>query len=437
MRVPSDFLLGAATSSFQIEGALTEDGRGPSIWDNFPALLGHNGSVACDHYHRVSEDVGILKELGVDAYRFSLAWPRILPEGRGRVNQAGLDFYSRLVDELLENEIQPWATLYHWDLPLTLHDEGGWKRREIAEDFAEYTTVVLDRLGDRVKHWFTLNEPWCVAILGYQTGEHAPGEQCDEATVLRVIHNLMLSHAASLERIRGHGNYQAGIVLNPWLPLPVTDSPADIEAADRAWVEQVGWWFQPLFLGKYPAEVWSARQGNVPEVQDGDLERISAPTDFLGLNLYFPGFVRAAPDAPHGYERCEEFVHLPRTDMGWQIYSPIMSYCLREVHRRYSPRSIYITENGCAVPDITDDRGQIHDLWRQEYHRHHLRDALDTREDGVPLDGYFAWSLMDNFEWQYGYTRRFGLYFIDYVTLERIPKASARWYSRLTRQRRL
>lgn len=435
MRIPDDFLLGAATSSFQIEGALTEDGRGPSIWDDFPASLGHDGSVACDHYHRLEQDVRLLKDLGVDAYRFSIAWPRIVPEGRGRVNPAGLDFYSRLVDLLLDHSIEPWATIYHWDLPLPLHEEGGWRRREIAQDFGDYTAAVLERLGDRVHHWFTINEPWCAAILGYQTGEHAPGEQHDEATVLSVIHNLLLAHAASMERIRAHGDHKAGIVLNPWLPLPLTDDPDDQAAAERAWTEQVGWWFQPLFRGTYPVEVWAAREATAPDVREGDLERICAPTDFLGLNLYFPGFVRAAPDQPFGYERCEEFVHLPRTEMGWQIYPPIMSFCLRQVHRRYGPESIYITENGCALQDTPDDQGRIHDLGRKEYHRSHLADALSVREEGVPLDGYFAWSLMDNFEWQYGYTRRFGLYYVDFVTQQRTPKASALWYSRLTRQR--
>ncbi|MFA5506253.1 MAG: GH1 family beta-glucosidase [Vulcanimicrobiota bacterium] len=440
MQLPEDFLLGVATSSFQIEGALDQDGRGPSIWDVFELANGDTGEKACDHYHLYREDVKLIKGLGASAYRFSIAWPRVVPDGEGKVNPKGLDFYSRLVDELLEQEIEPWATLYHWDLPLALHEKGGWKSRETALRFAEYTNHILDALGDRVKHWFTLNEPWCTAILGYQTGEHAPGERADTATVLKIIHNLLLAHGYSLQQIREAGDdHLAGIVLNPWIPLPLTESREDREAAERAWQEQVGWWFEPLFEGHYPSNVKMIRQSEMPEILDGDLELISAETDFMGLNLYFPGFVRHAPEAaPFYYEECGSLVNLPRTEMGWHVYPPVLSYALAQISKRYKPKAIYVTENGCATPDLLDDRGGINDLFRKEYLRTHMLEALRSREqEGVPLKGYFVWSLMDNYEWQYGYSKRFGLVHVDYDTLERTPKTSARWFAGLARKRRV
>ncbi len=440
MRLPDDFLLGVATSSYQIEGALKEDGRGPSIWDVFQGTNEDTGEVACDHYHRYKDDVKLIGRLGASAYRFSIAWPRVLPEGQGRVNQKGLDFYSRLVDELLSRGIEPWATLYHWDLPLALHHKGGWKERDTVLHFRDYTRHVLDALGDRVKHWFTLNEPWCTAILGYQTGEHAPGETADTKTVLGIIHNLLLAHGHSLQQVREAGSeHQVGIVLNPWVPLPLTESADDHEAAERAWQEQVGWWFEPLYEGRYPDQVKRVRASEMPEVRDGDLELISSEMDFLGLNLYFPSFVRHAPTAaPFYYEECGSLVTLPRTEMGWQVYPPVLSYALTQIAERYRPKALYITENGCATPDPLDDRGAINDLFRKEYLRTHMLEALRAREQNdVPLKGYFVWSLMDNFEWQYGYTKRFGLVHVDYETLKRTPKTSARWFAGLTAKRRI
>lgn len=440
LQLPEDFVLGVATSSFQIEGALHEDGRGKSIWDDFLVQNSDTGEPACDHYHRYSDDVNIIKKLGADAYRFSIAWPRVVPDGSGPRNQKGLDFYSRLVDELLKNGIEPWATLYHWDLPLALHREGGWKKRETADRFAEYAEHVLDALGDRVKHWFTLNEPWCSAILGYQTGEHAPGEKADTRTVLNVIHNLLLAHGKAMLRIRAAGaDHRAGIVLNPWIPLPVSGRAADCEAAERAWQEQVGWWFDPLYSGHYPHGVSQVRESQMPDIVDGDMELISTDTDFLGLNIYFPGFVRDAPDkAPFYYEECSALVNLPRTEMGWHVYPPVLSYALTQVSQRYSPKELYVTENGCAAPDMIDDRGEVNDLFRQEYLRTHMLEALRSREQAqVPLKGYFVWSLMDNFEWQYGYSKRFGLVHVDYGTQKRKPKTSARWFAGLASKRRI
>ncbi len=440
MHLPEDFVLGVATSSFQIEGALSEDGRGKSIWDDFQVQDGDTGHSACDHYHRYADDVRMIKKLGADAYRFSLAWPRIVPTGSGKVNQKGLDFYSRLVDELLSHGIEPWATLYHWDFPLTLYEQGGWKERDTADRFAEYTQHVLGALGDRVTHWFTLNEPWCSAILGYQTGEHAPGEKADTHTVLNVIHNLLLAHGKAMQCIRSAGSHhRAGIVLNPWIPLPVSSRSADCEAAERAWQEQVGWWFDPLYSGHYPHGVRQIRESQMPDVQDGDMELISTDTDFLGLNIYFPGFVRDAPDkGPFFYEECGALVNLPRTEMGWQVYPPVLSYALTQVSQRYAPKELYVTENGCATPDMTDDRGEVNDLFRQEYLRTHMLEALRAREQAqVPLKGYFVWSLMDNFEWQYGYSKRFGLVHVDYETQKRKPKTSARWFAGLASKRRI
>jgi beta-glucosidase len=426
VKLPSNFILGAATSAFQIEGALEEDGRGPSIWDRFAGQSGETGAMACDHYHRFEEDVEWMSRLRIDAYRFSIAWPRILPAGRGRVNHKGLDFYSRLVDKLLEHDIQPWATLYHWDLPLALEQAGGWESRETTQSFADYAEVVVSRLGDRVRHWFTINEPWSTIVLGYQTGQHAPGKKLSNQRALGASHHLFLAHGKALERIRSlRSEAEVGLVLNPWIPLPLTRSDEDLQAARLAWSDQVAWWFDPFFSGEYP------NNRSVPGVRDGDLRLISQPIDHLGLNMYFPGFVRASESKECGYEDYGPMVTLPRSEMGWPSYPAGLSFLLEEVHRRYGATSIYVTENGCAAPDLKSDRGEIHDLFRQEYVRAHLREALSCRRRGVPVNGYFVWSLMDNFEWDKGYAKRFGLLHVNYDTMERSLKRSADWYSQI------
>lgn len=437
--IPPDFLIGAATSSFQIEGALDADGRTPSIWDAFPVLNGDTGAVACDHYHRYREDVAMMKEMGLQAYRFSIAWPRIHPHEDRKLNKAGMDFYDRLVDELLAKGIQPWATLYHWDLPMWMHEKGGWENRDVVGAFEDYAADVAAALSDRVKHWFTLNEPWCTAILGYQTGEHAPGFKLPRRRVLAIIHHLLLAHGTSLRVLKARDpEMKAGVVLNPWIPLPLTDSEDDLLAAEIAWIEQVGWWFEPIFAGHYPHRVSEAWVEDLPIVHDGDMALIAEKGDFLGLNLYFPGWVRhSASKAPFFYEECGDVVNLPRTEMGWQVYPPFLYYALERIHRFYNPGPIYMTENGCAMDDRPDYDGQVHDLWRKEYIRTHLGQLLDLREEGVPVQGYFAWSLMDNFEWQYGYAKRFGLVRVDYQTQQRTLKTSARWYERCAKDRLL
>lgn len=437
--IPDDFLMGAATSSFQIEGALDADGRTPSIWDVFETLNGDTGHPACDHYYRYQTDVALMKDLGLQSYRFSLAWPRLHPSEDQRFNAAGMDFYDRLVDELLAAGIQPWATLFHWDLPLWMHERGGWENREIVERFALYTEDCVSRLSDRVKHWFTLNEPWCSSILGYQTGEHAPGFRLSQRGVLQVIHNHLLAHGQGVKTAREcASDIQIGPVLNPWIPLPLTCSENDILAADTAWHEHVGWWFEPLYRGAYPADLLEHRAPDLPDIRSGDYELMGQKCDFLGLNLYFPGFVRYKEEnTPHQYEECGHLVELPRTEMGWQVYPPFLAYALERIQRLYNPGPIYMTENGCALVDQTDEKGQVHDRWRQEYLRTHLEQLLLLRQADIDVRGYFAWSLLDNFEWQYGYAKRFGLFRVDFATQERTLKGSGEWYRSCLRDRKL
>lgn len=437
--IPENFILGAATSAFQIEGAVHADGRCQSIWDVFQTLNGDTGEEACDHYNRSSEDVAMMKDLGLQAYRFSLAWPRINPTEKQEVNQPGLDFYDRLVDELLAADIEPWVTLFHWDLPLWMEEKGGWQNREVVERFGLYTEQCLERLADRVSHWFTLNEPWCSSILGYQTGEHAPGLQLTQRGVLNVIHNHLLAHGTAVRAIRARPEeLKVGPVLNPWIALPLTNSEDDILAAESAWLEHVGWWFDPLYRAEYPSELLEFRAPDLPPIQDNDMKLISQPCDFLGLNLYFPGFVRyKANHTPLQYEECGHLVDLPRTEMGWHVYPPVLSYALERIQRFYSPGPLYITENGCAMIDHSDEQDRVHDRWRQEYLRTHIDQLLTLREHGVDVGGYFAWSLMDNFEWQYGYEKRFGLVRVNYETQERTLKGSARWYRSCLADRKL
>lgn len=439
MKIPKNFVVGVSTSAFQIEGALSEDGRGPSIWDDFRSRQGDTGRHACDHYHRYRDDVEQMAALGCDAYRFSVAWPRVIPDGRGKVNARGLDFYSRLVDCLLEHGIEPWVSLYHWDLPLSLEQSGGWDSRSTAEHFADYSQAVIEALGDRVHRWFTVNEPWSVTVLGYQTGAHAPGRKEGMQTALRVIHHLLLAHGKALERIKAAGEqHQAGIVLNPWIPMPLTQRGKDRQAATQAWDQQVCWWFDPLYRGRYPETLAGADSKlSFEHVQDGDMDVISAPTHHLGLNMYFPGFVRHSETGESPFEEYSPMVNLPRSEMGWLSFPPGLSYLLGEVTRRYKPARIYITENGCAAPDVADDRGEIHDLFRQEYLRAHLLEALLAREQGIPLGGYFVWSLLDNFEWDRGYAKRFGLISMDYSSMRRSWKASAHWFKHVMSERHL
>ncbi len=455
---PEGFVWGAATAAFQIEGATTADGRTASIWDTFckiPGAVvgGDTGDPAADHYYRVDEDVQLMVDLGLQAYRFSTAWPRIRPDA-GPVNQAGLDFYSRLVDKLLENNITPWLTLYHWDLPQTLEDQGGWANRDTAYRFAEYAESVVGALGDRVENWCTLNEPWCSSLLSYAAGVHAPGRQEPEAAVA-AVHHLLLAHGLATAVIREQApNVKVGITLNMYPIIPANpDDPADLDAVRRLDGLQNRIFLDPLFKGEYPADIVEDLEpyGFSKHIRENDLEIISAPLDQLGVNYYAEHFVsgtpepeQAAPVQSNGRRPTgspwvgAEHVSfpsrgLPRTDMDWEVQPDGLFKVLMRVHQDYPSIPMYVTENGAAYRDSINDDGSIHDPERLGYIESHLRAAHAAIEAGVDLRGYFAWSLMDNFEWAEGYAKRFGIVHVDYETQVRTPKMSAMWYSQVAR----
>ncbi|TDC76987.1 GH1 family beta-glucosidase [Streptomyces hainanensis] len=443
-RFPQGFSFGAATASYQIEGAYDEDGRGPSIWDTYcrePGRVanGATGDVACDHYHRYREDVGLLRDLGADSYRFSVAWPRIQPTGSGAANQAGLDFYDRLVDELLAAGIAPAATLYHWDLPQALEDRGGWRVRETAERFAEYAALVVERLGDRVPRWMTLNEPFCTAFVGYAIGRHAPGAR-EGRGALAAAHHLLVGHGLAVRVLREAGVDEVGIALNPELLLPATDSEADLGAVRRAETLHNAVWLDPLFADRYPeheAETWGELADGSWRLA-GDLDLIGAPLDFVGVNFYRPITVS---DTPHRDPdpatrtavdiRAEETWRddVRHTTMGWPVVPETFTRLLTDLAGRYPTLPpVVITENGSAEADEVAADGQVHDADRVAYLRDHLHALADAIDAGVDVRGYYLWSLLDNFEWAYGYDKRFGIVRVDYDTLERLPKDSYRWY---------
>ncbi|HVC87337.1 MAG TPA: GH1 family beta-glucosidase [Gaiellaceae bacterium] len=430
-KLPGDFVWGAATASFQIEGAANEDGRGESVWDRFCATPGKvrngdTGAVACDFYHRYHDDILLMRELGLDAFRFSIAWPRIVPAGRGKVNAAGLDFYDRLVDELLGNGITPFVTLFHWDTPQPIEDAGGWPVRETVDAFSEYVTAVAERLGDRVGHWITHNEPWVVAWVGHAWGHHAPGRTSD-ADALATAHHLLLSHGRAVEILRGASpGSEVGITLN--LDHAYAESASDEDAAAAQWVDGFHnrWFLDPIFRGSYPQDMLEAWAEIAPEIHDGDLETISVPIDFLGVNNYTSPLVAAAADGDRSQiVRREDVDH---TDMGWEVVPEGLHDLLLRLEQDYSPPAIYVTENGAAFPDVRGHDGSVSDLERQAYLEGYITAAAQAVAQGVPLRGYFAWSLFDNFEWAWGYWKRFGLVYIDYATLERVPKGSFYWF---------
>lgn len=430
---PPDFRWGCSTSSYQIEGAVDEGGRGESIWDRFcrgPGRIrdGSSGAVACDHYHRWPEDLDIARDLGVNAYRFSIAWPRIRPLGRGAVNAQGLDFYSRLVDGMLERGLEPWATLYHWDLPQALQGGGGWLRREVVDDFVDYADVVTRHLGDRIKHWITHNEPWCTAFLGHHEGCHAPGIQHFGAA-LQVCHHLLLSHGRAVPVIRSNvPGAKVGITLSLHPIQPASPSPEDAQAAARHDGLRNRWFLDPLAGRGYPAEILALLRLAAPRIEPGDLQAIAAATDFLGINYYFPERVADAPGAGHLSARVVEQPGVERTAFGWEVSPRGMVDLLERVQRDYAPAHVFLTENGSTYDDIVLPDGRVDDVQRRSYLARHLAAARDARAAGVPLEGYFAWSLLDNFEWAEGYTRRFGLTHVDYSTQQRTLKASGLWY---------
>ncbi len=425
----TQFQWGVATAAYQIEGAAAEAGRGPSIWDTFSHTLGKTqngdtGDVACDHYHRWQEDVDHIASLEVDAYRFSIAWPRVQPLGSGAWNPAGLDFYDRLVDGLLAKGIQPHVTLYHWDLPQALQDRGGWAARDTAQRFAEYAAVMGRRLGDRLATLATHNEPWCTAVLGHGTGKFAPG-YADMALAAQVSHHLLVSHGLAMAALRAESvRCPLGIVLNHSSVTPATDSPADQALARTEYAQFVRWFMDPIFRGRYPVDPGIQ---HYPKMAEGDMALIQAPLDFLGVNFYARIWASTAvPPVP-----------APRvlgvTDMGWEIYPQGLYDLLTGLHAQYKLPPVYITENGMAHADVLTD-GQVDDEPRIDYVRRHLDVLAAAREQGVDLRGYFYWSLMDNYEWDSGYAKRFGLLHVDYNTQKRTPKRSAHWYREVVRQ---
>lgn len=433
-RFPRDFLWGTATASYQIEGAWNEDGKGESIWDRFSHTPGHiingdTGDVAADHYHRWLEDIELLKWLGAPGYRFSIAWPRILPEGTGTVNTCGLDFYSRLVDGLLEAGLEPVVTLYHWDLPQALQDRGGWTSRKTSQAFADYAGVVTRSLGDRVRIWATLNEPHISAVLGYRLGIHAPGHTSLEES-LAAAHHLLLGHGLALPAIRANSpQAEAGIVLNLTPAYPASDDPADLDLARFMDGDVNRWHMDPLCGRGYPQDMVEDYQAGLEMVRPGDLEIIARPVDFLGINLYSRQVARSPQaQAPQTTFRGEEL-----TDMGWEVYPPIVTDVLTRVHREYGFPGLYITENGAACADEIGPDGEVHDPQRISYLERHFQAAADAIASGVPLKGYMVWSLMDNFEWSFGYAKRFGLVYVDYPTQRRAPKDSALWLKNFMR----
>lgn len=448
-KFPNDFIWGTATSSYQIEGAAALDGKGPSIWDAFSSIPtkvhnGDTGKIACDHYHRFKEDIQLMKNMGVKAYRFSISWPRIMPTGKGKINEKGIQFYSDLIDELLKADIEPWVTLYHWDLPLALQlEDDGWTGAAISDYFAVYADLCFERFGDRVKNWITLNEPWVVAILGYGQGVFAPGRVSNSEPYL-AGHHLILAHAKAVNIYRdkyGYQNGQIGITNNCDWREPLTDSLLDKAAAERAIQFFLAWFADPIYKGDYP-EVMKERLGNrLPTFSAKEKQMILGTSDFFGLNHYTTmyaahddGSIKKAQSVyGNGGISEDQMVDLSLdkswkfTAMNWAVVPWGCQKLLEWIDERYNRPNIYITENGCAYPDKIVN-GQVDDQARLTYYKGYLKACQTAMENGVQLKGYFAWSFMDNFEWASGYEKRFGLHFVDFETLERTPKASALWF---------
>ena len=434
---PDEFLWGAATSAYQIEGSPQADGAGPSNWQRFcraateGPLLKENGDLACDHYHRWRGDIELMRELGLQAYRFSLSWSRVLPAGKGPVNQPGLDFYSRLVDGLLEAGIRPMVTLYHWDLPAALDDEGGWLNPDAAKWFADYAHQACRALSDRVGDWTTMNEPWVVADQGYRQGAHAPGHS-DFREVPRVSHNLLRAHGLGVQACRAAGARRVGLVVNLEPKYPASDRPEDLAATRRADAYMNCQYLDPVFLGRYPAELSEIFGAAWPDFPPEDFALIGQPLDFLGINYYSRGITRHDATAfgqwgtvPHATNR--------RTDMDWEVFPQGLRDTLVSVKQRYPPVPIYITENGAAFPDPETASGGLEDPLRVDYFRAHLLALREAMAAGVDVRGYFAWSLLDNFEWAFGYSKRFGLIHVDFRSQLRTLKDSARFYAEVIR----
>jgi beta-glucosidase len=439
MSFPKNFVWGAAAASYQIEGAWAADGKAPSVWDMLTRQPGkvwqnHNGDIACDHYHLYQGDVALMKEIGLQAYRLSVSWPRVLPDGVGAVNQAGLDFYDRLVDELLANKIEPWVTLFHWDFPYALFLRGGWLNPQSPEWFAEYTQVVVDRLSDRVTHWMTLNEPQCFIGMGHLSGEHAPGLKLGLTEVIRAGHHCLLAHGRGVQVIRERAKKKSSV---GWAPIgtlffPASEAKADVDAArelaqgvegDNFWASS--WWGDPAILGHYPEAGLKAYGAAMPKFPASDFKVIQQPLDFYGCNWYHGTKVKAGPDGKPAVVPAS--TSHPHTMTGWKVAPEILYWGPKFMAERYK-LPIVITENGVSMPDWVCVDGKVHDSMRIDFLTRYLRELGRAIEDGVDVQGYFQWSIMDNFEWQEGYKQRFGLVHVDYDTQKRTLKDSAYWY---------
>jgi beta-glucosidase len=436
-RFPTRFTWGVATSSYQIEGAPAEDGKGPSIWDTFcrepgRVLGGDSGDVACDHYHRLDSDLDLIASLGVNAYRFSVSWPRVMPSGQGTVNPKGLAFYDRMVDGLLARGLAPWLTLYHWDLPQALQDKGGWPQRSTALAFGDYAAVIAQALGDRVRHFITVNEPWVSAYLGHGAGIHAPGHR-DLAESYAAAHHLLLGHGLAAQAVRAHApGAQVGVTLNLYQTYPAHETSADRAAAHRQDGFQNRWYLDPVFDRGYPQDMVELLGSASPQAQGlllpGDLEIMAAPTDFLGVNMYSRSVVEDAPGEGVLHARQVRPVGSEYTGFDWEVAPDSLRDLTLRLQRDYDPPAIYITENGATYPDTVGDDGIVQDAARTHYFQSHLAALSEAISGGAKVGGYFAWSLMDNFEWAEGYDKRFGIVHVDFATQARTLKASGRWY---------
>ncbi len=434
---PDNFLWGSATAAYQIEGAFNEDGRGESIWDRYCSIPGNiadgsSGAVACDHYHLYEQDIEVMKELKLKSYRLSISWPRIFPNGYGAPNEKGMSFYRTLIGLLVKNGIKPAVTLYHWDLPQKLQDMGGWANRQVVDYFEQYAGYVFSQLGDIVPIWITFNEPYCSAFTGHWIGRHAPGIK-DFKTALLVSHHLLLAHGKAVKAYREFSfKGEIGITLNMNYTYPKTDSHQDIEAAELSHALWNRWFADPIFKGAYPQAAIDCyvKKGVLPEISPADLEAISTPVDFLGLNNYFSQVV-SYDSKGWPCEVKEEFFGKDFTEMGWGVNPEGLFDLLLRLHKDYNGVKIYITENGAAYRDMVSTNGEVDDANRVEFLTRYLTNAHHAIKEGVNLQGYFLWSLMDNFEWAYGYTKRFGIVYVDYETGKRTIKRSGHWYKKV------
>lgn len=447
MSFPKDFIWGAAAASYQIEGAVHEDGRGLSVWDTFSHTEGKikggdTGDIACDHYHRFREDIALMKEMGLKAYRFSISWSRILPEGTGKINNAGLKFYSDLVDELLKADIEPFVTLFHWDLPQALYDRGGWRNRDIADWFSEYTKVVVEALSDRVSYWMTLNEPLCHILLGHYTGTHAPGDMVSTHEAIRLIHHMNLAHGRAVQAIRKYSKKKSiiGFAPNPTTGIPASDKQKDIDAArdftlsgNPKDIYSNCWWLNPILLGQYPKDgIESLGKRFLSDmIKSGDMELISQRLDFLGINLYTGKIIEH--DDIHGFKVCPPINGYDQTANKWHVLPETLYYSPKFLYEKFR-LPIIISENGLSLSDWVSLDGKVHDPNRIDYMHRYLKELRRASYEGVDIRGYFAWSILDNFEWSEGYNERFGLIHVDFNTLKRTPKDSYYWYGSLITQ---